>query len=411
MQTEQVIHFLEQIQSDFDRVRWQCQPIEVQLVHRATNAEAEGVIGIPLAHQQPTAFQGAGHRESLQRIDGSGNPLFRDDPIVDVKGLPITNSAGEAFDVVMPAFRTVAFLGDVADYQKLSNVAERAGRLIARMKNLPSLSVLRGWRFSTPSDLWWAVLFEIAWADRHPFLTAERRLWLPAENPTAFVPYDIDQLRALAASGFAPLGPIPENWLKRLPDAFMSEMKNAAAASFDAAGHLLTELSPPSQQAPSTPEIDQPESPRDHTPEVEMKRRFAVALSFPGEHRELVRKVAQALSSALGETRVFYDEFHKAELACPNLDLRLQGIYKDDSDLIVAFVSGEYQEKDWCGVEWRAIRELVANRSRPDEDVMYLRLDDKPLDGLLRIDGYLDVSEMKPREIADSIVKRWSVKR
>ena len=405
------MHLLEQIQSDFDRVRWQCRPIEIQLVHIATNAEAEGVIGIPLAHQPAIAFQGAGHREFFQRIDGSGNPLFRDDPIVDVKGSPITNSAGEAFDVVMPAFRTVHFLGDVADYQKLSNVAERAGRLIARMKSLPSLSALRGWQFSTPSDLWWAVLFEIAWADRHPFLTAERRLWLPAQDPTAFVPYDIDQLRGLAASGFAPLSPIPENWLKRLPDAFMSEMNNASAASFDAAGQLVTELSPSSERAPSTREIDQPESSHDHTPEVEMKRRFAVALSFPGEHRELVGKVAQELSSALGESRVFYDEFHKAELACPNLDLRLQGIYKDDSDLIVVLVCGEYQEKDWCGVEWRAIRELVKNRSRPDEDVMYLRLDAKPLDGLLSIDGYLDVSEMKPREITDSIMKRWSVKR
>lgn len=405
------MHFLQQIQSDFDRVRWQCQPIQVQLVHRATNAEAEGVIGIPLSRQQPIAFQGAGHRELFQRIDGSGKPLFRDDPIVDVKGHPITNSSGQAFDVVMPAFRTVDFAGGVADYQKLSNVAERAGRLVAKMKNLPSLSVLRGWQFSTPSEVWWAVFFEIAWAGRHPLLTAERRLWLPAEKPTAFVPYDIEQLRALAASGFAPLGPIPENWLKRLPDAFMSEINNAAAASFDATDYLLTELSPASQEVPSIRETHQLKSSGDQSSEVEMKRRFAVALSFSGKHRALVGAVAQALSSALGEPRVFYDEFHKAELASPNLDLRLQGIYKDDSDLIVVFICGEYQEKEWCGLEWRAIRELVKNRSRPDEDVMYLRLDDKPLDGLLTIDGYLDVAEKNPQEIADSIQRRWSAKR
>ena len=89
----------------------------------------------------------------------------------------------------------------------------------------------------------------------------------------------------------------------------------------------------------------------------------------------------------------------------------LQRFYKDDSDLIVVFVCGEYKKKEWCGIEWRAIRDLMKNSSRPDEDVMFLRLDNKRLDGLLTIDGFLDVTDKSAQQIADCILRRWSAKR
>jgi hypothetical protein len=50
-------------------------------------------------------------------------------------------------------------------------------------------------------------------------------------------------------------------------------------------------------------------------------RRFRVALSFPGEHRERVETVAKALASKLGQDKVLYDKWHGAEFARPNLDL------------------------------------------------------------------------------------------
>jgi hypothetical protein len=53
----------------------------------------------------------------------------------------------------------------------------------------------------------------------------------------------------------------------------------------------------------------------------------------------------------------------------------------------------------------------MKSASRPDEDVMFLRLDDKPLAGVLSLDGYLDVSRKSPRQIADAILRRWSLKR
>ena len=44
------------------------------------------------------------------------------------------------------------------------------------------------------------------------------------------------------------------------------------------------------------------------------KRRFAIALSFPGEHRRFVRNVAERLAQVLGKSRVFFDEWHAAEI-------------------------------------------------------------------------------------------------
>jgi TIR domain len=410
-----VMRLLAQTRAEFDRLRSQGAPIKALLIHRATNAEAEGVRGFPMPNGQPVGMEGAGHRDGGQRLDENGNPLFRDDPIVDVKGKPITNSAGQAFDFVMPAFRSVFFNGRTEDYQMLAGVVVRAGRLVAKLLHLSIMEILAGWTFSTPQDLWWGLLFEIAWAGRHPLLVAEKSLWLPAEKPNAFVPYNLQQLRGLATTAL-PMGPkIPENWLRRLPDAWLSELDDVLAASVDLADFLLTEAT--SEMDPTRNTDKSPSSECDvrstekERGGVTIRRRFAVALSFPGERRPFVGKVAVALRAAFGEPRVFYDRFHQEELSRPNLDLVLQRIYAEDADLVVVFVCGEYQEKEWCGLEWRAIRELMKSHSRLKEDVMFLRLDDKPLEGLLSIDGYLDISKRKPRAVADSVIKRWTAMR
>jgi hypothetical protein len=406
------IRLLTQVRSEFDRLRWQAEPIRAQLVHRATNAEAEGVRAIPIPTGELVAMEGAGHREGGQCFDANGNPLFRDDPIVDVTGKPITNSAGEAFDVVMPASRSVTFSGRAEDYHLLAGIAQRAGRVAASLVHLPLASVLTGWRYSTPRDLWWAMLFELAWGMQHPLLVAEKRLWLP-DQPNSLVPYDLHQLIGLASSGISLFERIPKNWLKRLPDAWVSELADVVAASVDTADYLLSELTPESHEVSSTnaSPLEERTVHDEGSDEVTIHRRFAVALSFPGERRDFVSKVALALRDAFGEPRVFYDQFHQVELSRPNLDLPLQRIYGEDSDLVVVFVCGEYERKEWCGLEWRAIREVMKSHSRRDEDVMFLRFDDKPLEGLLSIDGYLDISQKKPRAVADFVIKRWTATR
>ncbi len=136
-------------------------------------------------------------------------------------------------------------------------------------------------------------------------------------------------------------------------------------------------------------------------------RRFRVALSFPGEHRKRVGAVAKALATKLGQDKILYDKWYGAEFARPNLDLYLPKLYHDDSDLIVFFLCKEYNAKEWCGLEWRAARDLL--KQRKDDQLMFLRLDDADISGLYSIDGYLDINKMKDGQVAAAILQRLAL--
>ncbi|MCO8161095.1 TIR domain-containing protein [Pseudomonas sp. 21LCFQ010] len=131
---------------------------------------------------------------------------------------------------------------------------------------------------------------------------------------------------------------------------------------------------------------------------------FKVALSFPGEHRGFVSKVADTLREELGNDQVFYDYDYQSQLAAPNLDVLLQRIYLDNSDLIVVFLSKEYSEKEWCGLEWRAVREII--KSKDYDKVMLIRFDDEKIDGIFSTDGYVDARKHSEKAIARFILER-----
>jgi len=133
-------------------------------------------------------------------------------------------------------------------------------------------------------------------------------------------------------------------------------------------------------------------------------RRFRVALSFPGEHRKFVEPIAEKLAQKLGKPKVLYDKYHEAEFARPNLDVYLQSLYHDNSDLLVVFICADYEGKDWCRLEWRAIRDLIKTH-RP-QDVMLVRLDQTVVPGIFSIDGYIDACGRSPDEISTLILKR-----
>jgi hypothetical protein len=78
--------------------------------------------------------------------------------------------------------------------------------------------------------------------------------------------------------------------------------------------------------------------------------RFKVALSFPGEKREYVDKIANELKKRSPKGSVFYDRDFTSQWARPNLDTLLQGVYLNNSDLVVVFLSSEYETED--GVAW-----------------------------------------------------------
>jgi hypothetical protein len=131
---------------------------------------------------------------------------------------------------------------------------------------------------------------------------------------------------------------------------------------------------------------------------------FDVALSFSGEVRAYVEQVAAALEHLMGPDRYFYDNNYVAQLARPSLDVFLQAIYRDRSKLIVLFVGSDYERKEWCGIEFRAVREVL--NARAPERIMYVRMDDGAVEGVLRVDGYIDARRFTPGQTADFIQER-----
>ena len=131
---------------------------------------------------------------------------------------------------------------------------------------------------------------------------------------------------------------------------------------------------------------------------------FKVALSFPGEKRNYVRKVANHLVEKLPPGSVFYDNFFQAQLAKPGLDTLLQRIYSRQSDLTVVFLCADYEKKDWCGIEWRAIREII--KKRQFHSIMFLRFDYGPVEGILSTDGYINIDKLSTAKTAQHILER-----
>lgn len=131
---------------------------------------------------------------------------------------------------------------------------------------------------------------------------------------------------------------------------------------------------------------------------------FKAAMSFPGERRAYVAEVVGALRQVVGPDSIFYDYDYQAQLARPNLDTLLQDIYRNRSELIVVFLCADYARKQWCGLEWRIVRDII--KAKEDDRVMFIRFDDAPIDGVLSIDGYVDARIFGADDVAKFIVQR-----
>ena len=93
------------------------------------------------------------------------------------------------------------------------------------------------------------------------------------------------------------------------------------------------------------------------------ERTYLVGLTFSSEHRrKIVEPVANALATRFSKDRVFYDSFHQATISQIQARDLLSGIYANDCDLVVAFLSDSYGE-GWTGMEWERVLRLA--RAQP----------------------------------------------
>jgi len=149
-----------------------------------------------------------------------------------------------------------------------------------------------------------------------------------------------------------------------------------------------------------TPKIEKVDKSLSRVEEVN----FKVALSFPGEKRGYVSNVVHSLKASLGKDQVFYDFDYQSQLARPGLDTVLQNIYRNNCELVVVFLCKEYSEKEWCGLEWRAVRDII--KSKEGDRVMFVRFDDAQIDGVFSIDGYIDANHFSEAEVSNFILER-----
>lgn len=131
--------------------------------------------------------------------------------------------------------------------------------------------------------------------------------------------------------------------------------------------------------------------------------RFDVCLSFAGEQRDYVERIATALKNA-GLT-VFYDQDKDiaAQLWGRELGEVLDYIYREGSRFCLMFVSADYAAKAWTRHERRS---ALARAIEQDEYVLPARFDDTELPGLRPTVAYLDLREIAPATLVEFVLKK-----
>jgi hypothetical protein len=130
---------------------------------------------------------------------------------------------------------------------------------------------------------------------------------------------------------------------------------------------------------------------------------YHVALSFAGEDRDYVEKVAIQLRAAGVE--VFYDLFEEADLWGKDLYAHLSEVYQKKAIYTVIFVSAAYRDKLWTNHERRSAQARAFSES---SEYILPALFDKTVEipGLLKTTGHIDLTKKTPEQLADLIVEK-----
>jgi adenylate cyclase len=136
------------------------------------------------------------------------------------------------------------------------------------------------------------------------------------------------------------------------------------------------------------------------TPTEPSNREFDVCLSFAGEDRQYVERVATALHNA--GVSLFYDAYEQVSLWGKNLYQHLDDVYRVRATHCVVFISHAYSEKFWTKHELRSAQARAFKENR--EYILPVRLDDTQLPGVLPTTGY--VSNKSPEDLAELIIEK-----
>jgi hypothetical protein len=130
---------------------------------------------------------------------------------------------------------------------------------------------------------------------------------------------------------------------------------------------------------------------------------FHAALSFAGEDRDYVRRVAKHLKTAGVE--VFYDEFEETTLWGKDLYTHLSDVYQNQAYFTVMFISQAYADKLWTNHERRSAQARAFAERR--EYILPAYFDPKvDVAGVLPTTGHLDLRKFTPEQFAERIIKK-----
>jgi tetratricopeptide (TPR) repeat protein len=135
-------------------------------------------------------------------------------------------------------------------------------------------------------------------------------------------------------------------------------------------------------------------------------RRFRIAFSFAGEKRVLIEQVAEILSKCFSRDAILYDKFHEAEFARSDLGIYLPNLYNREVDLVVVVVCPQYDVKEWTGLEWLAIHDLLR---RCREKVLLCRFEQTQVDGLFSGAGFIELDRKTHEQFARVILERLAL--
>lgn len=126
---------------------------------------------------------------------------------------------------------------------------------------------------------------------------------------------------------------------------------------------------------------------------------YDVALSFAGEQRTYVARVAEALRQM--DVKVFYDEFETVDLWGKDLQAHLDKVYRKMARVCIVFVSEDYVRRPWPLFEAQSA--LARAVEEKGEYVLPVRFDASELPGLRPTTGYLDANRYTPEQLAEII--------
>ena len=129
---------------------------------------------------------------------------------------------------------------------------------------------------------------------------------------------------------------------------------------------------------------------------------YQVALSFAGEDRLYVSKVAKMLRQR--RIRVFYDEYEKAILWGKDIYVHLDEVYRKRARFCVLFLSESYKDKLWTNHERESAQARAFEENK--EYILPVRLDDTEILGIKPTTGYIHKDDVTIKELEDLVYKK-----